>query len=481
MSIRRHTALNMLGQGVPLVLALLTVPTYVRLIGEARYGALAMVWLLISYFGLFDLGLGQACAQRLARLASSPATDRARVFGTALAINLGLGVAGGLLAWPAARWFFGEVLSIEPALRAELLLALPWIPLALPVATLAGVFNGALQSRERFLELNTVAVIGHAGVQLAPLAAAMLISPSLALLIPVVLAVRMLTFALLWRRCRQHVTEGEAVSWNTGTALDLLRFGGWVSISAVVGPIMVVLDRFAIGALMGAREVGYYTVPYQLAERATLLSASLNSALFPRLTVAADGLPRQQMSEDALRLLVVLMSPPVAFGMLLVGPFLSWWVSPELAAASGRTAQVLLVGFWVNSLAMVPYTQLHAAGRPGFVAKCHLVEVLPYLGLLYLGLKGAGLVGAASVFALRAGVDFLLLGHFSGVLRGATSRLLWPACALLLLLITQTPGFMPDPWPWIIAGSVCGLLLAWCAVHAPVDWRRVRSMTAGAP
>lgn len=479
MSIRRHTALNMLGQAAPLVLGLLTVPTYLSLIGEARFGVLAMVWLLVGYFGLVDLGLGQACAQRLARLASSPATIRAQVFGTALAISLALGAVGGLLVWPAARWFFGEALSIEPALRAELHSALPWLPLALPVTTLAAVLNGALQSRERFLELNTVAVIGHAGVQLAPLAAAMLISPSLALLIPIVLSVRLLTFALLWLHCRQHVTEGAAMSWDSETARQLLRFGGWVSVSAVVGPLMVVLDRFAIGALMGARAVGHYTVPFQLAERATVFSSALNSALFPRLTVAAEGFPRQQMSEDAIHTLAVVTTAPIAIGLLLINPFLSWWVSPELSDVSGRAAQVLLLGFWLNSLALVPYTQLHAEGRPDLVAKCHMTELLPYLGLLYFALETAGLVGAAAVFALRTGIDFLLLAHLAGVPKRVLTRLAWPAGALTLLLYTLWQVWMPSAWSSVLVGALCIFVLAWSAVHAPVGWRRASGTRTG--
>lgn len=477
MSIRRHTALNVMGQATPLLLALLTVPTYLGLIGDARFGALAIVWLLVSYFGLFDCGLGQACAQRLARLTNSPATLRARVFGSALSVSIVLGLTGGLIAWPVANWFFGETLAIEPSLRTELVAALPWILFAVPVATMGSVVNGALQSHERFIDLNAIAVLGHAGVQLGPLAAAAFVSPSLSLLIPVVVATRTMALALSWRQCHRHVCARSAVSFDWEIVRDLLRFGGWVSISATVGPLMVVLDRFAIGALMGAREVGYYTIPFQLAERATLLSAALNSALFPRLTAAGSTPRRQQLSAEAVRILSVLTTPAIALGILLIEPFLSWWVSPDLALEAGVAAKVLLVGFWVNSLAMVPYTHLQAAGRPDLVAKCHLAELIPYLTMLYVGLQFAGLVGAAAVFALRAGIDFLLLAQLAGVMRSVMKALLWPASGLILLLITQAMSGMQRPWSW--AGwLLCVLVLAWCATQALVEWRRDRGAIA---
>ncbi|MCI5221841.1 MAG: flippase [Candidatus Electrothrix sp. AR4] len=462
LSIQRSAIYNLIGAIVPLVVSFFTVPLYLELIGEARYGVLTVVWLLLGYFGLFDLGLGRATAQRIAVLHDASAEERAHTFWTALTLNLGLGILGGLLISSVAVCFLGSVFKIEDALRPELLAAIPWLILAVPMATLSGVFAGALQGRERFLELNLISVSGTVLFQLIPLSVAAFWKVDLRLLLPAALFARYLTLVALFLSCQRHIILNHPPSFMREQARQLIRFGGWVTVTSFIGPMMVILDRFIIAVLSGAKAVSFYTVPFQLGERCTILSSSLVSALFPRFA-AVSSAEEYRLAVKGLRLLVVVMTPLVAVVLLFMEPFLAWWINPVFADQSAQAGQIILLGFWFNSFAKIPSVQLQARGRPDLVAKCHLAEILPYFLLLYLGISLFGLVGAAGAFSLRVVLDLLLLAAFAGVLRYLLCLLLIPVLLLAVAFFISLQSSLSQlEWiSYVMAHLLFTIVWAW--------------------
>src|SRR5687767_15997822 len=62
----RNVALNAMGQGLPLVVAIFLIPVLLDRLGAERFGLLVLAWALVGYFGVFDLGLGRALTKIVA-------------------------------------------------------------------------------------------------------------------------------------------------------------------------------------------------------------------------------------------------------------------------------------------------------------------------------------------------------------------------------------------------------------------------------
>src|SRR5438128_217783 len=84
----KSASFNLLGQVAPVLVAFLAVPVLVSHLGVDRFGLLSLVWLVIGYFGLFDLGLSRALTQLVAeKLGANDENTTADAF-TALALML---------------------------------------------------------------------------------------------------------------------------------------------------------------------------------------------------------------------------------------------------------------------------------------------------------------------------------------------------------------------------------------------------------
>ena len=56
----RNSILNLIGQGTPIIAAIIAIPILIERLGTDCFGVLTYAWMVIGYFSLFDLGLGRA-------------------------------------------------------------------------------------------------------------------------------------------------------------------------------------------------------------------------------------------------------------------------------------------------------------------------------------------------------------------------------------------------------------------------------------
>jgi O-antigen/teichoic acid export membrane protein len=425
----RATMFNLSGLMVPVLVQLVTVPLYIKMIGTDRYGVMALVWLLLGYFGFFDLGFGRAIASRIAGLNAGSVAARAAVFWTGTLLSVLAGVAGGLLLYAISFRLFGNVFAVPPYLRAETIAALPCIALALPVVTGISALAGALQGREEFGVMNFSQMTGSILYQIFPLLAAITISAHLSCLVLAALAGRLVTAVMLFVFCMKRIPAGRPVIAR-GEIRPLLAFGGWVTLSGLVSPLLTVFDRFVVGALTGMTAVTAYTIPYNLVMRIAALPTSLQNALFPRFAMVEEA-PARALQQQATVLIACLMTPPLLIGVLAMKAFLTLWIGPRLAATAAPVGQILILGLWPNMLAFIPFGYLQSRGRPDLPAKFHVGELVFYAPALYFLTLRYGLAGAAWAWDARTLADAVLLfaavGWLPGLLRG------WPGFALLVL------------------------------------------------
>ncbi len=414
MGIRRHTAYNIAGSIVPMCVGIVTVPIYLRFIGEARYGILAIVWLFLGYFGMFDPGITRAALFQIARLNQrGQEKERESVFWTALAVNLAFGVAGGVVLYFAAKPFFLTTFKMPQAMRGEVLASLPWLAASVPVSIGTAVLGGALQARDGFAAYNMIYSLNAVTTQLIPLGVAYWYGPNLKWLICTVLVTRALgafpSIAVLF-----HLLPlGQGGGFDRSRLRLLFSYGGWVTISNLINPILTSMDRMLVGTVLGAEAVTFYTVPFNLVSRASILPGAFATSLFPKLARASTQ-DSEHLAAESVVALSAVMTPLIIATVAVLPTFMRFWVGASFALRAAPIGVILLLGIWINGLAFIPFEQLQASDRPDLTAKFHAAEFIPFLGILWLGLHFFGLLGAAWAWTIRVTIDALLLFLVAG-------------------------------------------------------------------
>src|SRR6266850_6479155 len=283
----RNTIWNLLGSGAPMLVAVFCIPILIRELGKERFGVLALAWALIGYASLFDLGLGRALTQLVARkLGAGEEREVPRLVWTSLLLMLLLGVVGTGVVVLLSPWLVHHALNVPVALQAETLHSFYLLGLSIPLVISTAGLRGLLEAHQRFGLINALRVPMGAFTFAGPLLAVPF-SRSLFPVVSILFAGRLIGFAAHLLVCFRVAPElGHRIAWQRAAAGPLLRFGGWMTVTNVVGPLMVTLDRFLIGAMVSMAAVAYYATPYEIVTKLWLIPGALVGVMFPAFSTS---------------------------------------------------------------------------------------------------------------------------------------------------------------------------------------------------
>ncbi|HET7215989.1 MAG TPA: flippase [Terriglobia bacterium] len=412
-TLARNTALNLIGRVVPLLVGIVTLPYVIRHLGADRFGLLSLAWMVVGYFALFDLGIGPATTKFVAELLGRGEIEKLPgIVWTALLTQTCMGLAAGVLLALVSPLLVNRLLRIPAELHPQARLIFLIMAAALPVDFASGSLRGVLAASQRFDLLNVLGIPSSALTYLLPVTALALGFGLPAIVLFLVVA-RLAAIAVLVVFClRLYPVLRARVRFQRNMVGELLGYGGWVTVSGAVNPILTYFDRFLIGAVLSVAAVGFYTPPYMISTKLNILPQSLTSTLFPAFSASAGRGDHEWIRNALLRSLkfVLLTVGPAALVLAFFArPLLAFWVGAKFAAEGALVLQILAFGVLANSLAFVPYNLVQGIGRPDLTAKFHLAELPLHIALAWFLVTRFGLPGAALAWSTRVTLDFVLL------------------------------------------------------------------------
>lgn len=406
--LRRNVLLNLAAWGIPAAAALLSIPLLARGLGAGRFGLVALAWGTIGLFSMFDFGLGRAVTRLVAeRLTSGRDAEIPRLVWTMTWLLLGLSCALAAIGSLLAVAITDRVLDIPAALRSEAVGVVVLLAVSIPALAHGVALRGVLEAAQEFGAINRLRVPLGLATYLGPLLALPL-GGDARVAVGIVVAGRIVYWIAHFPLMRVvHPQLGRPVRPTRAAAGELVRVGGWISVSNVVSPLIVHVDRLVVAAALPIAASGLYGASAEIATKQWLFTAALQPVFFSAMAAALRPAPQRaaELMDRATLVTMLGLLPVVMTLVAFAEPLLALWLGPAYAPEAGQVLRWLAIAVYVNALAQVPYSVLQSGVDVRLPAILHLVELPLYAALLYLLTKTWGLTGIAIAWFLRMALD----------------------------------------------------------------------------
>ncbi len=407
-----NSLINLSGSVIPLAVGLVTIPRIVEGLGIERFGLLTLAWAIIGYFSLFDMGISRAMTQLIAeKIGNAQESDVSKIAWTGLLMMSIFGLVGAIFIALLCPWFISSFLNVSEHMKDEAIWAFIMLSAAIPAVVLSYGFSGVLAAIQRFDLINILRIPMGIMIFMVPLAI-LPYSQSTAVICAGLMIIRIIFMVLHAVACfhalpilRSHVAI------DISKTRKLLSFGGWMTTTNIIGPLMVYIDRFAIGALMSVSAVAYYVTPYEIVSRLLAAPAAIVTVLFPAFAASKRNHTDSASSLYSMggRAILAILAPVVLLLVVFANEGLNVWIGSDFSQKSTTVLQWLVIGVFFNSYAQVPFAFIQGFGRADITARLHLLELPIYLALMFWFLNAMGILGVAIAFLLRCALDAVLM------------------------------------------------------------------------
>lgn len=410
-SIAKNTTYNLLGYGVPLLVAILLIPPLIKGLGDERFGILNLAWIVIGYFSFFDFGIGRGLTKVIAeKIGTEQNEEISDIFWTSFFLMFILSLAAAIII----SLFMPSIVSlfnISEKMRTETLMTFYALAFSIPIVSTTAGIRGVLEAYQKFGSINLIRIILGVLTFLVPLMVLFVID-SLFWIVIAMIFIRMVIWSLYLIQCF-NVNENirNNIVFNYNSIKPVLKFSIWITIANIVGPIIAYSDRFLIGTLDSAAAITYYATPYQIITKILLIPGAFIAVLFPIFSSSFSNNPdvAKKLFLRAAKITFFIIYPTVFLILTFSYDIMQLWLGEKFAVNSYLILQFLSIGILMNSISTIPNYFFQGIGKPKIPTLINLIELPFYILAMLYSIKKFSINGAAFTYMIFASVDAVIM------------------------------------------------------------------------
>lgn len=414
--ITKNTIYNLLGYGIPFLVALFTIPSLINGLGVEKFGILNLAWIIIGYLSFFDFGISRAVTKIIAeKLGLNENEKIPAIFWTSILLMLFSSLAITVSLLFMSQIVTENLFKISISLQYQANYSFLILILTIPIVTTTAGLRGFLESHQKFDSINIIRIILGVSSFLFPLIC-LLFTNNLIWIVISLAGIRLFVWILYFIECGKIDPRiKDKVFFDPALIRPIFKLSGWMTLTNLIVPLLVYIDRFIVGIVISAKAIAFYSTPFEIVTKLLILPAAVSGVLFPAFSSSFVHYPEtaKNLAAKSIKYIFIVLYPLVFVIMIFANEGLSIWINEEFAKNSFLVLQLFSIGVLFNSIGYIPFAFLDGIGRPDVTAKIQLFELPIYVIFMWFMTKNAGIVGAALIWMMRMILDTAFLFVFA--------------------------------------------------------------------
>lgn len=404
-----------------MIIGLIYTPFLIRKLGQSEYGLYSIVYSVMLYLTVMDMGFGNAIIIYTARYINQGLKDKQeKLHGMFFLIYCIIGVFAAIIGFVLyfnVNLLFGSSMTSKEISEAKIMMLILIFNIAITFPL--SIFGNIIIAHEKFLVNKLIKILQillqplmmvpllYMGYKAIAMVAVLTIANIICLLLNMIFCIKNLKVRLKFK----------GFDWIL--LKEIFKYSFYIFLNQIIDKVNWSLDQFIIGSIAGTVITAIYAVAGQLNTMYMNFSTAISSVMLPKITKMEDSKASNKEFTDIFikigRVQYILMALIITGFVLFGQVFINWWAGTGYESAY-VIACILMIPITIPLIQNVGLSILQAKNLYKYrtiifaiIAILNVAMSIP-LTKLYGGVGAA--VGTAISLILGQGIILNLYYHF---------------------------------------------------------------------
>ena len=334
------------------IVQLIYTPFLIKMMGQSEYGLYSLVYSVIGYLTVLDLGFGNAIIIYTTKFrAQKKYNEEKKLHGMFAIVFTIIGIIAfilGIIVFFNVNNIFGNNMTLEELEKIKIMMLI--LSFNLLATFVFSIYSSIITAYEKFTYQKLIAILNTILKPLAMIPLLFLGYKSIAMCI-VVTIVNLFVLISNYLYCRRKLNiRIRYYGFDNRLFKQILSYSFWIFLTTIVDKANWSVDQTVLGIVSGTIAVSVYSVATNFNTMFINLSTAISGVMLPKVTkMITNKATSQELTNEFIKVgrvqfyIMFLLTT----GFILVGKeFIIWWVGKEFIETYYVTLLLIIPAFF---------------------------------------------------------------------------------------------------------------------------------------